>query len=125
MAQTTTLLAQGATRLSEPRLSSPCASRASIYFISPARPAAIQAGKCLSSAVSAAGAMPARSNPASLAARWTTDFMSEVEVTQTRLNRLRQDLGGAENFVLICPRLEAQLLDFLVVILAVEDIPLL
>src|ERR1022692_3957719 len=89
MAQTTTLRAQGATRASEPRLRSPRSSSASIYFISPARPAAIHSGKCLSSAASAAGAMPARAMP---------------------------DGKGL---------LDAELFHFLVIVLAVEDVPLL
>src|SRR5271169_2252763 len=69
MAHTTTLRAQGATRASEARLSSPAASllRASMYFISPCLPSAIQAGKTCSSPKSRTGAMPQRSNPAARA----------------------------------------------------------
>src|SRR5438309_7536133 len=79
MPHTITLLHHGATRDSEARLRSPCWSRASMYFISPARPAAIHAGKCSSSLASAAGAIPARLNPALAAAFLTRDSRPEIE----------------------------------------------
>src|SRR5277367_6307356 len=67
MAQTITLRAQGATRASVARFSSPASLRDSMYFISPCFPSAIQAGKTSSSPKSRTGAMPQRSNPASRA----------------------------------------------------------
>src|SRR6266849_4107562 len=67
MAHTITLRAQGATRASVARLSSPVSSRACMYFISPCFPSAIQAGKTCNSPKSRTGAMPQRSNPASRA----------------------------------------------------------
>src|ERR1700722_14610332 len=80
MAQTTTLFAHGATRVRDARLRSPCSSTAARYFISPAWPAAIHSGKCLSSGASDAGAMPARSKPASSAARLTMTFTLSMEL---------------------------------------------
>src|ERR1700704_2190844 len=67
MAHTITLRAQGATRASDARLSSPTSSQASMYFISPCFPSAIQAGKTCNSAKSRTGVMPQSSNPASRA----------------------------------------------------------
>src|SRR4029077_5471138 len=64
MAHTITLRAQGATRASDARLSSPASSRASMYFISPCFPSAIQLGKTCNSAKSRTGEMAQRSNPA-------------------------------------------------------------
>ena len=81
MAHTTTLRAQGATRASDARFSSPCSSRACMYFISPARPAAIQLGKYSNSRASAAGATPASSKPDSKAASFTIDVRSGMEFT--------------------------------------------
>src|SRR5579863_5142269 len=77
MAQTITLFAQGAAWESEARLSAPSSLRASRYFISPALPAAIHEGKCLSSGESLTGAMPERSKPASAAA-----FLTQVEISE-------------------------------------------
>src|SRR2546425_6268272 len=68
MAHTITLRAQGTADRREARLRCPASSRASMYFISPARPAAIHAGKWSSSGKSRTGAIPARSKPALRAA---------------------------------------------------------
>src|SRR5580658_1170064 len=67
MAHTITLRAQGATRASAARLSSPVSSRASMYFISPCFLSAIHWGKTCNSVKSRTGAMPLRSNPAARA----------------------------------------------------------
>src|SRR5208282_1970000 len=69
MAHTTTLRAQGATRASDARLSSPASSCASMYFISPFFPSAIHGGKRGNSPKSRTGAMPQRSNRAARAHR--------------------------------------------------------
>src|SRR2546430_6025760 len=79
MAQTITLRAHGATFPNDARLSSPLSLRASRYFISPAWPAAIQAGKCSRSPASVAGAIPDRSNPARSAASLMIAFTSLME----------------------------------------------
>src|SRR5712691_4713236 len=71
MAQTITLLDHGTAVFRDARLRRPWSSRAAIYFISPAFPAAIQSGKYSSSPKSRTGAMPARSKPAWFAARFT------------------------------------------------------
>jgi len=81
MAQTTTLLAQGAADRNEARFNSPASSRASMYFISPAWPAAIHWGKCCSSENSRTGAIPASSKPASLAACFTHEVIWPVVAT--------------------------------------------
>jgi len=62
------------------RFSRPCSSRASRYFISPAWPAATQAGKCSSSGKSRTGAIPARSNPVSSAKLLIWVVISEIRV---------------------------------------------
>src|SRR6185312_5658396 len=63
--------AQGAAFVAEARRSSPDSLRVSRYFISPARPASTHSTKALSSGRSSCctGAIPARSKPASKAAR--------------------------------------------------------
>src|SRR5437879_7382853 len=83
-----------------------------MYFISPACPASIHSGKDRSSGESAAGAMPVSSKPACWAARFTMDSTWRMELAnRLPLRKERQ--------------LYAELLYFLVVILAVENVPLL
>src|SRR5581483_8764740 len=114
MAQTITLLAHGATRESEARFRLPSSSRDAMYFISPAYPAAIHSEKCSSSRESVAGAIPARSNPAPVAALFTMDSRPDMEtVTGTSKRGARKG------------QLHAEFFHFFVVILAVENIPLL
>src|SRR5208283_1911639 len=64
MAHTITDRAHGAVDCNEARFSLPSSSRASMYFISPARPEAIHASKWRNSAKSPTGATPASSKPA-------------------------------------------------------------
>src|SRR5215470_3656222 len=63
-----TLRAHGNTEPSEARRKFPASSRDSRYFISPARPAAIQSGKRANSGKLPTAAIPESSNPASRAA---------------------------------------------------------
>src|SRR5581483_699379 len=116
MAHTITLCAQGATRASDARFRAPRSSRASMYFISPACPAAIHSGNRSSSRASAAGAIPARSNPAAQAARFTMDLMSCAVFTADSL--AEDGVDGKE-------LLHAKLLHFFVVVFAVKNVPLL
>ena len=76
MAQTITLRAHGNVDCNDARFRLPAWSRDSMYFISPACPAAIHSAKWLESGKSTAGAMPASSNPAAVAARFTRSAIS-------------------------------------------------
>src|ERR1700733_9974736 len=89
MAQTITLRAQGMADRREARLSSPLSLRDSRYFISPAWPAAIQAGKCSSSGKSRTGAIPASSNPASWAEVFTSSESEGMGLNHQCRARLR------------------------------------
>src|SRR5208282_6018374 len=75
MAHTITERAHGAVDCKEDRLSLPASSRASMYFILPARPAAIHASKWRNSLKSWTAAVPASSKPALRAASFTRAVM--------------------------------------------------
>src|SRR5579864_9369957 len=133
-----TLSAQGATTRRDSRFNRPASSRASRYFISPACPWAIHCGKYASSSKSRTGAMPAKSNPASCAARFTSNVISLIpNKAKHRLKRSLQQKrwpkATIEDFAFSQrpttndqrPSLNTQLLHFLVVVLPVKDVPLL
>src|SRR5580692_12510116 len=120
MAQTTTLRAQGAAFASDARFNRPCSSRASRYFISPACPSAIQRGKYSNSGASSTAAMPTSSKPASAAARVTAALISAAG-SMVDGNIASMFFGLREKRQ--SPS-DPQLFHFLVVVLAIEDIPL-
>src|SRR5579864_89170 len=97
MAQTITLCAQGAAILTDSRFNCPASSRASRYFISPAWPAAIHCGKYASSSKSRTGEIPARSNPATRAARLMNEEISCIECIgrESAADRLVSGYTGA------------------------------